>query len=505
MNRRLTLLFLFSAAVYALNAQIKFRGSNIMEYQLGNLPNLNPDYQSALYDQLNLALRFKEFGLDARVEQYYPSFGEDSDYTKLSQLTFQYKSDLLDVEIGNLYGSFGRGLLLRTYEIPGSIWETRGYRVRYGFYRDLLGASLKFNINNWEIKAIRGEVLDVTLPPTIGEDQERRPDLVEGFQTSYRFSNQSVGVVLIRHITEDQADPNTSDPGKYLSLFYDGVVFDKLTVYGEVAKQLGNEVSIGNFTDEAAYGGYVGLSFYFLNFGGSVEYKDYHNFSLGTGMNDPPTLVKEHSYRTLNRSTHVPVLTDENGYQVEVYWSLENGSIVTFNTARSKNEISADRVPVFQEYFLEYQFYPGDKSSAKLFVDYAKDPFVNEVNRYATGGYVDLQHNKLSSTVELEWQYIQRETSVSNQFSNYYLAYTLSKASKYSVSAVTELTFDPVQIFDSKPYNLYPALITTYQPGNKTKLTLFCGKRRGGPACNSGVCYDVLDFKGLELRLNTRF
>ncbi|MEQ9302894.1 MAG: DUF6029 family protein, partial [Marinoscillum sp.] len=286
MNRRLTLLFLFSAAVYALNAQIKFRGSNIMEYQLGNLPNLNPDYQSALYDQLNLALRFKEFGLDARVEQYYPSFGEDSDYTKLSQLTFQYKSDLLDVEIGNLYGSFGRGLLLRTYEIPGSIWETRGYRVRYGFYRDLLGASLKFNINNWEIKAIRGEVLDVTLPPTIGEDQERRPDLVEGFQTSYRFSNQSVGVVLMRHITEDQADPNASDPGKYLSLFYDGVVFDKLTVYGEVAKQLGNEVSIGNFTDEAAYGGYVGLSFYFLNFGGSVEYKDYHNFSLGTGMND---------------------------------------------------------------------------------------------------------------------------------------------------------------------------------------------------------------------------
>ena len=34
---------------------------------------------------------------------------------------------------------------------------------------------------------------------------------------------------------------------------------------------------------------------------------------------------------------------------------------------------------------------------------------------------------------------------------------------------------------------------------------LFAGERRGGTACTSGTCYEVLAFKGAELRILTRF
>jgi hypothetical protein len=34
---------------------------------------------------------------------------------------------------------------------------------------------------------------------------------------------------------------------------------------------------------------------------------------------------------------------------------------------------------------------------------------------------------------------------------------------------------------------------------------MFTGRRRGGPACNAGVCYEVLDFYGVEFRFTTRF
>ena len=34
---------------------------------------------------------------------------------------------------------------------------------------------------------------------------------------------------------------------------------------------------------------------------------------------------------------------------------------------------------------------------------------------------------------------------------------------------------------------------------------LFAGERRGGTACTSGTCYEVLAFRGAEMRFLTRF
>ena len=44
-----------------------------------------------------------------------------------------------------------------------------------------------------------------------------------------------------------------------------------------------------------------------------------------------------------------------------------------------------------------------------------------------------------------------------------------------------------------------------YQLNRKNSLQLFVGERRGGTACNARVCYEGLDFKGVELRLTSKF
>ena len=44
-----------------------------------------------------------------------------------------------------------------------------------------------------------------------------------------------------------------------------------------------------------------------------------------------------------------------------------------------------------------------------------------------------------------------------------------------------------------------------YKLNRKNNLQIFVGNRRGGPACQAGVCYEVLDFKGIELRFSSRF
>ena len=51
----------------------------------------------------------------------------------------------------------------------------------------------------------------------------------------------------------------------------------------------------------------------------------------------------------------------------------------------------------------------------------------------------------------------------------------------------------------------FPGINLMYKPNQKNTLKLFAGERRGGPACTSGICYEVLDFKGVEIRWTTKF
>ena len=78
-----------------------------------------------------------------------------------------------------------------------------------------------------------------------------------------------------------------------------------------------------------------------------------------------------------------------------------------------------------------------------------------------------------------------------------------SYTSKFSAGIITEFSNDPF-IIDTKN-KLWVGLNGKYKLNNKNTLILFAGERRGGPACNSGVCYEVLDFEGVELRLTSRF
>ena len=63
-----------------------------------------------------------------------------------------------------------------------------------------------------------------------------------------------------------------------------------------------------SFRPGIGYGAYGNLSFTHDRLGVSFEMKDYTNFSIGTGINDPPSLCERASYRLLNRSTHLPDL-----------------------------------------------------------------------------------------------------------------------------------------------------------------------------------------------------
>ena len=87
----------------------------------------------------------------------------------------------------------------------------------------------------------------------------------------------------------------------------------------------------------------------------------------------------------------------------------------------------------------------------------------------------------------------------------------VSKSSDLNLSVVWEISNDPYLTdqpdtpeSESSIRN-WPGLEASYRINPTNTISVFAGKRRGGPACTSGICYEVLDFEGVEIRFKTRF
>lgn len=135
-----------------------------------------------------------------------------------------------------------------------------------------------------------------------------------------------------------------------------------------------------------------------------------------------------------------------------------------------------------------------------------------EKDRYAGGFYIERElPQQFGVTLDLEYQTFRRDFKPAYSVKNYVAALTVSKAPKLSAGVVWERSTDPLltdepptSAIETKPRH-WLGYTLGYQFNNHYLLNLFYGKRRGGPACTSGICYEVLDFDGLEVRANVTF
>lgn len=465
----------------------QFSANNLMELQRGNLIGNKPTNMLTIYDQLDLRYRYNNFRFSTRVSQFHSNEQNKFEYIELSQLSASYKKRGLEIKAGNYYETLGRGLLLRGYEIRNSVLEDRIYRSRQGFYKDLLGASGSYRYKFVHLKALWGKSLNNQLPAT---HDQRRIDEVGAGELNFQFKGQTLGAIYLNHrLFENESHFN--------SIHLGGTLFEVFDYYGEFAQAF-TPTNIKNSSDNTdKYGMYFNLNYSAANIGFSFELKDYQNFIIGSGISDPPTLIKEHSYLLLNRSTHVAEFFNERGYQLEVFYNLNNGTFLTFNHSLGKNRFG-DFEFNFYEFFMDANYHIKNWQ-LKTFVDYSKDDVKGEKNRFTTGIYASKALNN-NWSVDLNWEG-QRAQRRDEKFINSYWNISFSKSAKIAASLQYEITNDPLETTTNKPES-FPAIILAYHFNTKNNIQVFAGKRRGGPACSSGVCYEVLDFKGIELRYN---
>ena len=236
----------------------------------------------------------------------------------------------------------------------------------------------------------------------------------------------------------------------------------------------------------------------------SAEWKDYHQFRLGT--NDPPSLVREQSWPLLNRATHVLDADSERGFQLEGTGNLPGGVDVTANLSRSDGS-PPGRTARFEESYLELHLVAPseDRWEVSIFHDTGKDEFVFVRNRQAFGLNGTMRCTKvLSVTLDLERMDTERGPE---SFTDFYYAATLARAETISLSLIMERTSDPQEqpnVPDGR-YRQFLAGVVGFRITEGHDMSLSYGSRRGGRACTAGTCYEVLAFDGLEARLTSRF
>ena len=501
MNSNLILFSTIFLTMIILNRKVagQLTGSNLAEYQLGNIPDVKPADLGALYDQLNMLYTYKKLKISSRIEQFYNTDSTNRDYILLSQFVVRYQYQNMDMRAGNFNETLGRGLLLRSFEIPSSIIEDRIYRVRQGFYRDIQGFSFRYTGNKFRVKALLGKPLNNVFPPG---DKNRRTELTEGIEPEIILGKQSVGMIIMRHSMD--GEHNT-----YSGLTLHGNLPFNLSYYTEYDRNVSINANPLQFGKNDSYGIYFSLNHYFGNYGASLELKKYHNLLIGSGISDPPTLVKEHSYHLLNRSTHVIDLTDETGYQAEIYYHLNDGKMFTLNHSLSESRLG--KTFMFYEYFLEFYWPFITGSSVKSFIDFSRDDLFLEDRRYSCGiNYIRIFKNNYSATLEGEVQLIHREFNDNNPVKNIYTSISLAKSTRFLAGISYEFTTDrrvsdrPTTTRIEKSRH-FAGVFSTYRPDQKNSIMIFAGERRGGPACTSGICYEVLDFRGAEIRWTLRF
>lgn len=166
-------LLLFPASTFA---QITF--SNILETRVGKDPDNPlaniPDNRLTIFDQFNLDWFRDDLRLGLRFETYKPSNDKTLEFSKFTHRYAEWHTPRLQARVGNFEVLFGRGVVLRAFELPGVIRE-EFLTPQFGDSRDIDGVKLQYHGKRLEAVAVGGNPRAANNPPTV----ERR-GLVSG-------------------------------------------------------------------------------------------------------------------------------------------------------------------------------------------------------------------------------------------------------------------------------------------------------------------------------------
>lgn len=517
------ILFLILVATQPLTAQVTV--TNVLENQVGN-SRIGEENRTGFYDQLNIRNIQNNIYMGIKLETYGSSTDSLEGYTALSQKYIEYRTNQVRLRVGNFYNIFGNGIAMRSFDLPGLILEDFRTRSRYSPFRDLDGLMLQFNNSEYEINLIKGTPVESTSSPEF-PDTSRRRGSVEGAELNYKdIEMLDFGASYI-HIIPEQGDDNEvysfsvrlNSEWLHSIIAIEDLFIDIEAEYSIRDRDLFSEgFSISNNDPHALF---LAFSLDYGKFSFITEYKDYIGYNLG--INDPPSLVKEHTHPLLNRDTHVLIPKNEKGIQFEGNYFFGESSTLTINVSSAKNDIFLNETN-FYERFTEFSHKINSDLKGSFYFAHSKDEFNAISSRTTFGVTADyIINERIGSSFEVAFQnatrdfeyYLDKNDSsrffTPTDFSSTFLSASVGISQILNFGIVAERSTDPDETDLPSTFEIetdpkwWPSVNLSFDAGSANEFRVFLGDRRGGTACTAGTCYELLPFKGLEIRLISRF
>ncbi len=478
--------------------------STLTEGQVGNLPGAKPSDLRTMYHQFSLDYALADLRVGVRGETFGAS-AASRNYAQLLQRFASYRRSGFEATVGNFYAIVGSGLLLHAFELPGVITEVRGSRRRYQIVRDLDGVQVRYRAKWAEVLLLRGAPISSNLPPGLA-GVERRPDVLHAGSLQLKpHPRFDVGVSAIRYPAGRRRETSVSCNARW-RLGLAGVYADVQGEYAQRAVELDRFFSLSRDLGRALY---WAATLAAGPWGLSLEYKDYQDFAL-EHINNPPPLIREHSAYLLNRITHDLLADDEQGYQAELSYALPSGQTIAANATRAtrRNDPGAADDNVLCAFFVQMDSPAGQNADVQLFADFSHNQILLDDKSRLLGTHWAWSPGE-SYTFELDAQFQdvdRRFGDLALPYTNQYYALAVHRAPSLSAAVQVQRTSDELEP------GADPAGITWWRGLNLGVdmreghiLNIFAGQRRSGLACTAGICYEVLGFKGVEVRLLNRF
>ena len=449
--------------------------ANHMEYSISTETN-----DEILENWLDADFYFEAFTAGLRMELYQPSEFRTLD-EDITFRYFEYHHDNIQARVGNYYVMFGRGMTLRTYEDRDIRVDNNLEGVKFDVTYDRLSATF-FSGRPEGPSGQRTDLLH-------GADFNL--NLLDGVIFGSSYVSNSPNLRQKAEIASGRAQ---------LSLSRASWAWD---LYGEYGKRANHKGT----------GAYMSSSFTTSGFGLSCEYKYYHNFFLRTDdyfvtYNNPPALIREHSYTLLSRHPYVLDADDEAGIQIEATFSPAPNTFFLANYSLTKDHegktIWGEGHTLFEESYgeIEHRF------SEVFYTIGALSISEQEEDRYISPIFESTYSIDPVNSLRFVFQHQHTDSKRLGEFDNQMYSLEFAHSPQYTVSLVGEWTntSDVQRELQNRPNEKKLWLFGKFDINISLNhdLSIMYGSRQAGFLCAGGICRLEPEFEGIEVKLFSR-
>jgi hypothetical protein len=505
-------------------AAAQFTASQLVLAQAGERLYTTPRDRTSVYARLDLGWDDPRFALGLRIEgertsDDSPTGGRAAGYDAVTQRWAEWRGARGRLRAGHLETVLGGGLLYRGFELPGVVLEEAGTRTRYAPVRDLDGLLAEAEFGPLGLRLLQGRPTDGSISPASERaGAPRRVGVIEGGQAEVSLPRSlRVGTAFARFAAGDAPDTHLGSgfvTADLATLLWRSGSPGSVPLRAEYAQRDAAASAFPRLRrdDDTPHALHASLGLLWLRWALVGEVKDYRGFRLG--FNDSPALVREHAWVLLNRATHLLDAEGEEGFTLEASGPVTAGIDFVLHRARADGP-PGFRLLRFEEDFAELAWAPAERPwSVRGHLARGADTW-DAVSERRTRGLRGEWRGSGGWSGEAGFEH---QRTVVRGFAGPARAHTdavavlgVTRAGWGTLGLEATRTTDPLDLpadLAGEPTAraaVFAGVTLAAELGADHAVQAFVGRRRGGRACVSGVCYEVASLEGAELRITSRF